>query len=373
MTFGNTVAWLLGSALLLVFLITPFLWPLRWFAVVLLACMPGWPQDTMTALVRERVIPVWNEWPLTVAALTLALGARVLTHGLLRDGNEKHVKAYRMTRYLRLATMPDANGHQASLHHWGTVGSAVLDVAQFPLRRYMRLLLRQPQATPAHAMARAELVFGSDMHWVLQASVALGALLLVAAGCLFATWFWGSQWVVKASPAALVLCELMLLLAMLPTMSWQSALLRSKREQSLLMLLPGMPRGAPLNRWLARRVLLQSLIGWVLAAGIASQLHFAPGDETFVVAGYLASLSMIPFLIQDWSRTQVPRPAQVSAYLAAFALGSALCYGAQSWLHWTPAAALAACVLFTALMLFWRWRRMADYPSAFPAGRFAPV
>jgi hypothetical protein len=71
------------------------------------------------------------------------------------------------------------------MHHCGAWGNRILTILLFPLNRYIRYLVRNPQRTPANLMARAEPVFGADVHWVMQACMAAFAAALVCLACLF--------------------------------------------------------------------------------------------------------------------------------------------------------------------------------------------
>jgi hypothetical protein len=139
--------------------------------------------------------------------------------------------------------MPNAEGRQGNPHHWGAWGIRILTIFLFPLNRYMQYLVRNPQRTPANLIARAELVFGADVHWVMQASMAAFAAALVCLACLFARLYWGLDWSKMLRPASIGLAACMLFVGLMLVLGLHAAVFRSKREQALLMLLPGLPRG----------------------------------------------------------------------------------------------------------------------------------
>ena len=368
--FGNTGSWILASAMMLIFMVASIVWPARWLLTCALLCIPLL-QNIVGDAWTKHFFPAWISWPVPAAMVILSLGARVLTHSLVRDGDAKHATAYSKARNLRLAMMPDANGRQASLHQWGDLGTAVLGAVQYPWRRYMEAVLRKPEKTSKNAMARVEIAIGSEVHWILQLSVALVGLVLAAVACLLAAWFWGDPWVVKLSPFASPITILILPVVLMPAVGWHSSMLRSQSEQKLLMLLPGVPRGGELNRALARSMLVPSTVGWFLAATMAMQLDLPQEDRILMASMYLGMLPMIVFQIQDWSRIRVPRPPQAIAYMAVYALASASCYALQDWLALRLPTVFAVFACGSALMLWVRWQKLEMYPSAFPSGRFA--
>jgi hypothetical protein len=155
-------------------------------------------------------------------------------------------------------------------------------------------------------------------------------------------------------------------------MGIHSAILRSKREQSLLMLLPGMPRGVELNRLLTGRLFRQMALSWLVPALIASQLQFSPRGDTLVAAIYIGILPAFGLLIQDWSRIQIQRPMRVLAIMVTVAIGPIACFIAMNQFQLDKAWLLAASATLTIPILYGRWKQLQTFPAAFPAGRLAP-
>lgn len=151
----------------------------------------------------------------------------------------------------------------------------------------------------------------------------------------------------------------------------KQSLLRSGREQSLLILLPGMPRGATLNRLMTTRLLRQSATAWVFTAAVASQFRYPDDDVKWLVAMYAGILPAFAFLIQDWSRSEMLRSFKSLSYRVLLGLWVVACYLAMSYLHWAPLIVGILSASFSAVLVAWRWQKLATFPSALPAGRLA--
>lgn len=367
LAFGHAGNWFLASAVCMVFLLTSFMWPALWFAGFF---FPWWLDFGFIDFMRQTAIPLYQEWAVLCGAVALLVCARMLTHVVLQNGNARHQKKFEQMQRLRWIAMPNADGRQASLHHWGTWGTRMIRVVLFPLHRYMQHLVQKPKHTRAHVMARAELVFGGDVHWVMQVSIALCLALLLLLGSLAAFLAWGPSWTEQVRPGWLGLAIGMLFIALTPVMGLHSAILRTKREQSLLVLLPGIPGGAELNRQLASRGLRRAAVTWTSAGLVASQLTYAPGAGMLVAAAYWGLLPVSGYLVQDWSRIQVIQPSRAFVIAATTALGPIVCFIAMKQFQ-AQAGLVAVCsALLTFAILRWRWQRMQTFPAALPAGRF---
>lgn len=369
LAFGNIATWFLVFAVLIVVFVAPFLWPVRWVVAFIPVAWLMKSQAPVAMVVREGLSGVWQDWPLPIATLTLLICARILTHAMIRDGNAKHATAFARYRILMTAATPGADGRQLSLHHWGNIGSTILRVGQFPLDHYMQFLLRKPLATEASVLARAELVFGRDAHWIWMVCAAL--LILLGAGVLGLAETMFMRSLPDVVPAFdFVLGMGMTFTMMIMTAAWPSAIYMSRKEQKLLVLLPGMPRGASLNRLLARRMLWQLLPGWLFVAAVTSQLHLLSDSHllTSIGAGLMPA---VPFLIRDWSRMKLGARDGLALTQLSIFIGPVVCGAVQYWLHWSSATVYAVSIVLTSILLYWRWRRLGSFPVAFPAGRLA--
>jgi hypothetical protein len=185
--------------------------------------------------------------------------------------------------------------------------------------------------------------------WKLGQSLALGALMVLAGSGLTA--------VAQRLPAAL----------------WAS-----RREQALLCLLPGVPRGASLNRWLAWRLAGTGLANLALLLVVVLVLGRFANATTDAIGGMVSEMAlsmlvldapMVFLLWRDWARAQAPAggaqglTAGVMTFVGWLALAWAI------WLdrHWYELAALT--LLLTLPLAWWRWRVISRAPTAWPVGR----
>lgn len=147
------------------------------------------------------------------------------------------------------------------------------------------------------------------------------------------------------------------------------ALWGSRREQALLVLLPGMPQGIALNRALARQQLKHFVL--VCVAGLPAFAAMAWwGGSPEVWAFFVAAWPLSALLWRDVSRLRAPGPWAALPYL----LCVGLCLLSTLLLRWQPALLgpwILGMVLLTAAALVWRWRRLSQWPPALPAGRLA--
>jgi hypothetical protein len=210
-----------------------------------------------------------------------------------------------------------------------------------PLRRVAWLLLRP--LTPLQAGLRSVGFTG-----VLVVLGALGSALMGLAPR-------------RASEAGLAV-TLLALLPLLPwALGWWSDRLRaSRRDQALLLLLPGVPRGPALARAWPREALRVAVLGGLatLAPAVLLTLLLAPGQWMALVGvAMLASPTLIAALRHPaWARAYVPL-----LFVALLPV----------WVLWAPlfwlmaVTALAIALGFGLLLLL---QRPAAEP--FPAGRY---
>ena len=305
--------------------------------------------------------------------LTLLCGAGLLLASLLclllQDGGTAHIRSYASAERMRSSLRQGMGGRDAicqSRGPWRLLGL----IAMRPQRLWTRRLLARAQPGPRSVMARAELALGA--HWSGRVGAALlcATLFMLAAG--FVRFGFGEHdWNRQAASVFAFAIATMSLAVNLP-LTQLVAFHNSRREQALLMLLPGMPRGAALNRRLARRQGLQLLIGWSLAMGFLCAWTAGTYLLGSVIACGCAELAGALLLWRDWSRLQAPS-SSTQVLQALVTVGA----GAAAWcvVLLDPARlavpVIAALLLLTLLIGLWRWRRLAAYPQAFPAGRLA--
>lgn len=369
--FGQALAWVLGAALLMLATAVMMRWPWLWVGVWVLPLLAGllqragvWPPLLAWGL-RQ-----WLRQPLPVALL-LGLASAYLLARLLQDGGAAHARAYAKAGARRQALRDSLRGDRLALRQQGWLGLWVVGVLEIPFRWWMARLLQQRGQDPRAVLARAELCLGAGSHWITQLASALLILLLAALPAYLGSRYYGWDLHQALEGGALTGLSIGLLsTAVNPLMALRASLYRSRREQALLMLVPGMPRGAQLNRLLAGRRLRQYLCAWGAASLAVLALCAALEREPYVIGYAIASLPFGLLLLRDQSRLRQPSSnAVVGQVMLMFALGGL----ASALLVWTPICPwtlLALVALPSALLARLRWQALARYPQAWPAGRF---
>lgn len=300
----------------------------------------AWPQYAWLAWVAWFVVmpntPLRAAVPTVATLLTLSpaqlllLGAAVLAAGwcsaqwLLGHGGSRHLKRYVALQRVR------------SLQQWGAEEVQVLPKTRFwsavnrsfnwGYHQWLARLLAQPGSS---SRARLAMVFGPSLHWSTLAGNALmlGTLLLGLLVLLVPL----PQ--AEVDSAAREGASGMTAGALLGWTGYfvglRSTLYTTRREQALLMLAPGLPRQAELNRWLVRHLALHHVASGGLIIGVAAIAMAwlfggrVPGSAWAIMGSFvaLALPAALVFIVSDWSRLRRPGPlASVGLMLSAIAL-----------------------------------------------------
>jgi len=368
--FGQALAWGVGAALLMLCTAVMMRWPWLWVGVWVLPLPAGlleragvWPQLLAWGL------ELWQRQPVLVALLLGLPAAYALAH-LLQDGGAAHARAYAKADVRRQALRDAMRGDRLALRQQGRLGLWLVWVLEIPFRWWMARLLRRADPRPSAVLARAELCLGAGTHWITQLASAALVLLLAALPSYVGSRYYG--WALREALAGGAVIGIgigLLSMAVNPLLALRAALYSSRREQALLMLVPGMPRGVQLNRVLAGRQLRQYLCAWLAASLAMLALCAALQLEPYVIGYAIAALPFSLLLLRDASRLRQPGAnLVVGTVIIMLALGGL----AAALLVWTPIGPwtlLALVALPTALALRWRWQALARYPQAWPVGR----
>lgn len=365
--FGGPVA---GLACIVAGVSTLFVcgirWPQLWIAVAVLGwSAPLWiPSDGAKWLAAGlRALP----WPVMVGAVGLAVAWALWA--AVMSGGARH--AHHHGRLLKVVAMMKGQPPLVAEAGMGSVGWAwALLWGRRAYAAWLMRVLGRPQPRPAALLALGQ---GPQLHWTGVATGVVGgwvfiALVLVVTR-LFPHWDVG-QGLVQGLAIGLAFASYTVLLQA-PALLWAQ-----RREQALLLLLPGTPQGPALNRWLALHlsrlhltaVGLQWLTVWGLST-LASTTQGADWLRTMAQAALLLSPLAMLLLWRDWSTLKAPGGgAQVLVVLGALALVAA----GFVWFGWLgySVQVLAALVLALGLPLgAWRWRAIQRAPMPWPAGR----
>jgi hypothetical protein len=218
-------------------------------------------------------------------------------------------------------------------------------------------------------MARAAIVLHGVQHWMYQLMgiATLAAIVLVA----FAAASHLTQVPLKTFlPGAFGMGVAIASMGFNPGFALPTALWQSRREQALLCLLPGMPRGAALSRAVAAGHLRNAAAAWLGTSLVLVALGIA-ADNRWLLCLPLAALPVMAVnLTRHLATMRAPRLMTTVGPVLAFFTLTGLFYGLTQL--GVPLALLAATVAtLSAALLAWRWRALSAAPAALPAGRLA--
>ncbi len=340
-------------------------WPQLWIAVAVL----GWSAPLWMPSHEARVLGAGLRalpWPVMVGAMALAV-AWVL-HTVVMPGGERHAQHH--GRLLKSALM---KGQPALVAEGGLGAGGWSWVLTWGRQANLAWLMRVVSRSKPRPAALLALGQGPQLHWTGVVTGVLGGWAFVALVLLVTRQF--PQWEVgqglgRGLAVGLAFASFTVLLQA-PGLLWAQ-----RREQALLRLLPGIPQGPALNRWLAlhlsRLHLTAVLLQWLTVWGLSTLATSAQGADwlrTMAQASLVLSPLAMLLLWRDWSRLKAPGGgAQVLAVLGTIALVGA----GFVWFGWlgNSVQALAALVLALGLPLgMWRWRALQRAPVAWPAGR----
>ena len=354
---GLALAWLLaaGGLALLGLLVR---WPLGWIPVSLLPFPWVW---LLPAGGCSELAAVLQQHPLRVVALS-GLIAPLLLAGMMGDGGRAH--RARHARAERWREMARSDGTWQASGKVGGLGGLM----NLP---YQRQLQKWSAARGSDTVAeRLMLGLGPAVHWTVQFSgtVLYGGILVLVGLC--------SLWIPVSFPEFLRAGSFGLTLGLMtalmsPLTSLGRALDRTRAEQGLLVLLPGVPRGRALNRLLARQWLLQFGLTWAGGGAVAvAVMAYSAAPPELLLPFLLAYLLPIATVWRDWSRQ--PRGGRAGTPVVLAVVLTAFCgYALYRW-QGVPLWLIVAVQLALAGAVGWRcWRLQMAAPSALPVGRLA--
>lgn len=372
--FDAPLAWGCGAAGALVLLAAAVRWPLLWLAGIAAPFVVGGLTRVVGAFeFEEAVRSAWVEHRLLVTCLVATAGTMVLVL-TIRNGGARHMAAYETRQRLRQGVLSQQGGGlPVASGKWSWLTGLAVDGR--PYGWWMARLLARPHSP---VMPRLLLGFGPSCHWTTRVFQAFWFVIVSVVICACASLFIGRDMFAYVLPW---LAFSVLTGVASPALQAVPQLRQTQREQALLALLPGVPRGARLNRWLAWQMsasfLLAAACALVMAwgldvfadairPGVAAK---ATGGMTSGVAAVL--LPQVAWQWRQWARlpystggvAQMPTLAAVVLGIGVMALHSATDLGYVTFGVGFAVAAVAYCT--------WRWLRMGAEPSALPVGRLS--
>jgi hypothetical protein len=360
----------LVAGAMLLFIACGYRWWWAWPLLPLLGALSSveaWRR--LLAQAWGGVQPLWQTQAAGVTLVLLLLQGLLLL-SLFGQGGAQHAKAYGQRERMRKIMAAGAAGQKPTLAAYGRWGEVLGQPFQQLADAWLAHVCRRATARPGSAMARAEVVLHGAQHWVRQVSAVLlvQVVMLLALGAVLA--LAPVDVATLMDRGALGMSIGVTSMALSAVVSLPNMLWLSRREQALLLLLPGMPQGAALNRALAWRQLRQCLSIWLALLPFGMVLAML-GEGLMLLAFGLAVLPSLAWMWRDPSRMRAPGPMSALPAVLLCPLAGGLSVAAlRQWpgLLWPWVMGV---LLVTAGLLAWRWRRLPQQPQALPAGRLA--
>ena len=384
LTFGHIAAW-------------------GWAAGIVslaVACLVYWPAVLMTIGTPLALLSLWfrgaiapslwldlpNQVPVGTSFKTASLAFLGLLAGiglllfLLKSASRSHSASYRQRMQWRRAQHIDDAGPTetavAENHgNWVSRSQKALYLAWF------QHVMRAAGPTEHSTMARLELAFGTRMHWT--ASVYTGVLVALGLTAAFTLLklnlgFQLSRYNEGYSVSFVVVAFTLVgnFIFGLP-----AHLQRSRHEQALLMLAPGVPQGATLNRALARRYMVRWVVVWATTSVLVAW-NVSSGNLSRLTqdAIFICCVVFIPaglWAWRDWSGASTASAEGATMFITKVLLTVAavsalvtMAVGGIFW-HWPLSLMVGATMAFTLCLGAWLWRQLDRYPQALPVSRLA--
>lgn len=366
-----------GAGVFMLFISTPWRWPVQWCLVIALLVFAGSQGQGIveSALVKAIFSSPASGWTF---AITCYLGmAWLVTRLIATNGSRLSALLSRAVHIENAAPGAEAPTN-LPVHGMGPLVGILQQGLQrllFPWRLYLHHALNRPrpptgtelQAQPV--LARAMLGLGPALHWVMQACSLLALWAVVLLVTVIVPSARGAEVMAISGGWAIVIALGSLMAAVAPLLSLPETLRQTAPEQKLMLLLPGMPHGDALNRMLAVRHLRHAFIAWVVAALTVLELPYPDKDVMFVGSFYLGALVLLPMVLQDWASLQAPNATSALAWLVGAMVAPAIGLTAVLWLHLPVHAVATAAAVYCVIVLAVRWNRLGHFVQAFPAGR----
>lgn len=362
------MGWIWGSGLALLLIAFIFRWPLA-LTGLLVATTFAWDWASHSLWWWQLTLPMSAQITCVVVGGVLAAG---LLCSLFQSGGNRHVQHHSQRARWREAWRFGNPGTAApSQSRWVQWSSRWLDA---PFHAWLRHLTATATPTERSVMARIEMAIAPGSHWTAMLKnfgISLSAFtaLYLATHYIFGLDIQTIRTRYGTPLSIGILGTIITAITMVPSHYY-----RSRREQALLALLPGIPSGTRFNHALARRKLLHFAVLWLLLNGLTWMLLTGGDTDSSLyppLFGFgIGCLPVGLLVLRDWSRLSQPGALTHVFPPMMILLGFAM-FGVMDRLHWLSWLGLVAMLGLCVTIVAWRWRRLGLYPHALPVGRMS--
>ena len=374
LVFGAPLAWACATAASLLLLAAALRWPLLWLGGIAAPFVVGWLTRRLgPGLFEEALLAQWVDHQQAIAYVLAAAGIAVLV-AMVRGGGVKHMTAYASRQRLRKAVLEQPGGGTPLVSsRWGSIAGLAVDGRLY--KWWMRRLLARRDSS---VRARLLVGLGPATHWTTRVFQAAWFLAVSGVVCAVASLFIGGDMLAYVLPW---LAFSILTGICTPALQAVPQLRQTRREQALLVLLPGVPRGARLNRWLAWEMSASYLVSACCAIALAWALNAAadavrPGISVTATGGMTFGIAavLLPQVAWQWRRWARLYGSAGSVSLAPTIVPILMGLGVMG-LHAATGVSYASVAITLAIAstayCAWRWVRMGSEPTALPVGRLS--
>lgn len=364
---GQPVAWALTAALVLLVFGAGLRWWGHWVLLGLVGATAFWWSDTAAWGAASAALRAWHaEQPLSLALWGLLAVAGLASRLPARAGLPLRQAPGGLADALGVAVMhPQGAPVPGAL---GRLGWALGAAFSFGLPLWRAWLLRRARPTAGSVLARVELALYGPAH--VSALLSTGLVVATLLAGLFSALLALTplSWELLRREGAMGLSIGIAALCFNPLLSLPQTLQQTRREQAVLALLPGLPRGAALNRALARRQMQQMALSATVALLLPWALLGRPGLE----AAALLVAALLPLSVSLWrdnARLAAPGPAHLMRLVVAGLVWLLLLAALREPMGGSPWALLALGIGLWVVLMVWRWRALQGWPAMLPVAR----
>ncbi len=341
-------------------------WPTLGYTAMLVPSSVALDDGRSALRAASWLAQAWGQAPALLTAL-LVLGLLAALGALVQDGGSLHAARYEKRRAQRERFRLRAAGQlpTVTMDAKASGGRCWPSAARWAYRAWFDHVMTRGGSV----QTRLFLALGPGSHWsarvgnLVQTALVLAVILaaLMAAGgsdVVRGSWF-GFALGVTAMPAVLLL-------------QLRARFSPTRREQALLVLLPGVPRGAALNRAIALRLAGGFVVASAVACGVGWLLMHVEtfrtlhGTDGWLAATAIAGWAALAGAFTRLDRLRAPTPlAAFGPMLRLIAQGLVV---AGLWRGLGLSLPVVAAIVGAATLAWcaWRWQRRAHEPSAFP-------